>query len=76
VAQLQARGVGSNWHDRLDLLGVVPVDKAISWPLSQERERAACGSTRYRALKAESRTTMAPIQSKAVARAPVLPVAI
>jgi hypothetical protein len=44
MAQLQARGCRSNGHDRLDLLGVVPVDKAISWPLSQERERAACAS--------------------------------
>ncbi|MNL40139.1 hypothetical protein D3C87_1624640 [compost metagenome] len=39
-AQLQARrligdrhGVG---HDRLKAIGLMPVDKAISWPLSQE----------------------------------------
>jgi hypothetical protein len=44
MAQLQARSKRGDWHDRLDLLGVVPVDKAISWPLSQERERAACAS--------------------------------
>jgi hypothetical protein len=51
VAQLQACRSRSNWHDRLDLLGVVPVDKAISWPLSQEPERAAGGSARRRALR-------------------------
>jgi hypothetical protein len=51
VAQLQAREGRRDWHGRLDLLEVVPVDKAISWPLSQEPERAAGAGARRRALR-------------------------
>jgi hypothetical protein len=51
VAQLQAREGWRDWHDRLDWLGVVPVDKAISWPLSQEPERAVCVDVCCRAFR-------------------------
>ncbi|ANI52444.1 hypothetical protein PDR5_07140 [Pseudomonas sp. DR 5-09] len=64
------RGV---WHDRLGLLGVVPVDKAISWPLSQERRWLLFASLWRRACESNSVACTAPLEGKAFDQAPVLP---
>jgi hypothetical protein len=72
AAQLQARGGRGVGHDRLGLLGVVPVDKAISWPLSQEPVKRLPGDPSRRATKVKLPRFVAPIKRKAFDQAPVL----
>jgi hypothetical protein len=49
------------------------VDKAISWPLSQERLRSQSASADSSALAGVLSFYRAPIQRKAIEQAPVLP---
>jgi hypothetical protein len=54
----------------------MPVDKAISWPLSQESRKALKAKALSTRLGAVPIQTQAPVESKAVDQARFLPVTI